>query len=101
MRQLNGANSKMLAGKTIPQESRPTSCLFNLVRNICKRRLKWLGDILRAGTGRITYQAVEEQRHMGLPGNILMDAPPHTTLEELATKARDLNMWKRLITSIP
>ena len=56
-----------------------------------------MGDILRVGTGRITYQAVEEQMRLGLPGNILMDAPPYTTLEELAAKARDLNMW----TSIP
>ena len=103
MRQLNGANSKMLAhitDNTIPQEARPSSCSFNLVRSIRKRRMKWIGDILRAGPERITYQAVEEQRRLGLPGNILMDAPPHSTLEELATKARDLSLWKRLVASI-
>ena len=79
MRQINGANSRMLArltGKTIPQEARPLTCSFNLVRAIRKRRLKWLGDILRAGPSRLTYQAVIEQKRRGLPGNLLMDAPP-------------------------
>ena len=103
MRQINGANSKMLArftGKSIPQEARPISCSYNLVRHIRQRRMKWLGDILRAGPERITYQAVEQQRRLGLPGNLLMDAPPHTTLEELATKARDRGLWKGLVNLI-
>ena len=103
MRQLNGANSKILAhitGKTIPQEARPSSWSFNLVRSIRKRRMRWIGDILRAGPERITYQAVEEKRRFGLPGNILMDAPPHTTLEELSVKVRDLSLWKGLVESI-
>ena len=103
MRQINGANSKMLAritGNSIPHEARPMTCTFNLVQSIRKRRLKWLGDILRAGPERLTYQAVEEQRRMNLPGNLLMDAPPHTTLEALAAKARDIGLWKGLVANI-
>ena len=45
MRLLNGVNNKMLSrftGKTIPQEARPLSCSYNLVRAIRKHRLKWL-----------------------------------------------------------
>ena len=79
MRQINGANSRMLShltGKTIPQEARPATCSFDLVRAIRKRRLKWLGDILRADPNRITYKAVAEQKRLGLQGNLLMDAPP-------------------------
>ena len=78
MKMLNGANSRMLSrftGKTIPQEDRKATCSFDLVRQIRIRRFKWLGHILRAGPSRLTYQAVEEQRRLGSPGNILMDAP--------------------------
>ena len=103
MRQINGANSRMLSrltGKSIPQEARATSCSFNLVSAIRRRRLKWLGDILRAGPERITYQAVCEQHNMDLPGNLTMDAPPHSTIEELVAKARDRGLWKKLVASI-
>ena len=43
MRQLNGANSRMLARftrKSIPQEARPWSTSFDLVLSIRKRRLR-------------------------------------------------------------
>ena len=92
MCQLNGANSKMLHGQNHPSRGPPYVMFLRIE----------MYSALRAGTGRITYQAVEEQRCLGIPGNILMDAPPYTTLEEeLAVKARDINMWKRLVTSIP
>ena len=99
MKMLNGANSRMLArftGKTIPQEARKVSCSFDLVRQIRIRRFKWLGHILRAGPSRLTYQAVEEQRRLGSPGNILMDAPPHLDLAHLATMAQDRQSWRAL-----
>ena len=57
--------------------------------------LKWLGDILRTGPERITYQAVKEQRRLGLSGNLLMNSPPHVTLEELAAKVKDRGLWKK------
>ena len=99
MKMLNGANSKMMSrftGKTIPQEARATSCSFNIIQAIRVRRFKWLGHILRAGSSRLTYQAVEEQLRMRRPGNILMDAPPHTCLLDLALKARDRKAWRAL-----
>ena len=99
MKKLNGANSKMLArftGKSIPQEARRATCSFDLVRSIRVRRFKWLGHILRAGPSRLIYQAVEEQRRLALPGNILMDAPPHSGLMDLASQARDRQAWRAM-----
>ena len=61
LRRLNGANSTMLARfskKTIPQEARPMTTSYNLVRAVRVRRLRWLGHILRAGPTQITFQAV-------------------------------------------
>ena len=103
MRMINGANSKMLARftvKTIPQEVRQTTCSFNLVHHIRIRRFRWLGHILRAGPSRLTYQAVEEQSRLGRPGSILMDAPPHTRLMNLAVIASDRKVWRALAKKI-
>ena len=47
-----------------------------------------------AGPSRLIYQAVAEQRKMGLPGNILMDAPHHHSLGHLAELAKDQTAWK-------
>ena len=60
-----------------------------------------LGHILREGQDKITFKAVEEQSLMGLPGNLLMDAPPHVTIRELAIKAKDRGYWKSLANLIP
>ena len=87
--------------KTIPQEARPATWSYSLVKAIRKRRLKWVKEILRAGPTRLTYQAIEEQHRMTLPGNLLVDAPPYTTLEELAIVAKDQIQWKVLVNSIP
>ena len=103
IRRLNGANSKMLARfthKTIPQEARAATCSYDLVRGIRVRRFKWLGHILRAGPGHITFMAVEEQKRLGLPGNILMDAPQHNSIWDLVTLARDRANWRALAASI-
>ena len=93
---INGANSRMLArftGKSIPQEARPTSTSFDLVRQIRIRRLKWLGHILRAGPKRLIYNAMEAQRDANYEGSILMDAPPHSSLHELTELALDRAAW--------
>ena len=97
MRQTNGANSRMLArftGKSIPQEARAASTTFDLVKHLRIRRLRWLGHILRAGPDRLTYHAIEEQRRLALPDNLLMDVPQHDSLTDLANLAKDRATWR-------
>jgi len=62
MRQLNGANSHLLTritGKTIHEEARDPSYDLNL--NIRKRRLCWLGHILRLDDHRLVKSAIRAQ----------------------------------------
>ena len=102
-RRLNNANSLMLTrftGKTIPQEARPASTSFNLVKNIRTRRLKWLGQILRTGPRSYQFQALKVQTEMGNPDNLLMNAPPHDNIEDLIPMAHDNEAWKDLIRKI-
>ena len=58
--------------------------------------IKWLGHILREGSDKLTFKAVEEQSRMFLPGNLLKDAPPHVTIGELAIKTKDHVYWRGL-----
>ena len=94
MRKINGANSAsaMLAritGRSIATEARPVTTSFNLVKKIRERRLRWLGHIIRAGPGSTMYQALVIQHSMGHSGNLLMDAPPHTSIDDLRHIAND------------
>ena len=90
MRKLNGAHSAMLAGitgRSIATDARPLTTSFNLVKKIRERRLRWLGRIVRAGPGSIMYQTLVVQRTMGHTGNLLMNAPPHNSIDDLRSIA--------------
>ena len=79
LRMLNGANSRMLArftGQSIPKEARPQTTSLNIIRKIRQRRLRWVGHILRAGSHRLAYKALQVQQQLAKQGHLLMDAPP-------------------------
>ena len=104
MRTLNGINSKMLSrftGRSIQEEARPLTTSLNLVRKLRIRRHKWLGHILRGNPTRLIAQAVDEQRALQVKGGLLMDAPPHSNLDELKTLAADRAAWADLQKDIP
>ena len=103
-KQINGANSVMLAritGCSFPSEARPGTTHLDLVRKIRIRRHKWLGHILRGNPTRLIAQAVDEQRALQVKGGLLMDAPPHSNLDELKTLAADRAAWADLQKDIP
>ena len=103
-RRLNNANSLMLArftGQSIPQEARPATTSFNLVRHIRVRRLKWVGQILRKGPGTYQFSALKAQRQMNKKGNMLMDAPQHDDVEDLIPLAMNKTTWMALTKDIP
>ena len=100
IKRINGANSVMLAritGKSIPTEARSQTTSFNLVKKIRERRLRWLGHIIRAGPDSIMYQALVVQHSMGHSGNLMMDAPPHDSIDSLRPIANDRAQWKALV----
>ena len=101
---INGANSRMLArftGKSIPAEARPATCSLNLIHKIRQRRLRWVGHILRRGPDHITYTALAVQASRKQAGNLLMDAPPHNHLDDLAHLAMDRAAWSSMVRHIP
>ena len=103
IKRLNGANSVMLAritGQSIPAEARSQTTSFNLVKKIRERRLRWLGHIIRAGPESTMYQALIVQHSMGHSGNLLMDAPPHDSIDSLRPIANDRAQWRALVRNL-
>ena len=95
---INGANSVMLAritGRHYDTEAHVSTTTFNLCTGISirKRRFKWLGEILRCDRSRLIYQVLVAQSADRTPGDLLMDAPPHTSLEELRLLSRNKDVW--------
>ena len=100
MRRINGANNTMIAritGHTIPTEVRPHMTSFNLVKKIRSRRLRWVGHIVRTGPESIMYQALVTHQTMGYTGNLLMDSPPHDSIEGLRPIANDRDKWRAIV----
>ena len=108
MRMLNNANSIMLSritGNSIPHEARPTTTSYNLVRYIRIIRYKFAGSILRSptlpsGENRLTYLVLVHKHMTNEPGSILMDVPPHSSLENLTHQAMDKATWNAHIATI-
>ena len=101
---LRGANSRMLAwfsGNSIPHEARQSTTSFNIIHKLRTRRLRWVGNILRAGPLNPTYQALKVQLTMNKADNLLADAPPHDSVEHLAVLAQDKAAWRDFVSSIP
>ena len=99
MRKINGSNSVMLSritDRSIPTEARPLTTSFNLVMKIRERRFRWLGHIIRDGPGSIMYQALVVHHSMGHAGNLMMDVPPHNSIDDLRPIANDRDKWRAL-----
>ena len=99
-RRINGANSRMLAQITrraIRDEARPQTTSHNLILQIRKLRLRYLGHILRAGPTHLTYQAIQVQWSMKKKGNLFMDAPSANSVKDMTLTAKDEPKWTNLI----
>ena len=90
IKKIGGWNSRRLSiitGRTQRQERvRPT---WNIVMIMRMRRLKWLGHILRLDDDRMLKQAILSMKKPYPEGSILMDAPPHDSIQELVDLAGD------------
>ena len=80
----------------------PTS--YDLVKNIRRRRLKWLGTILRGEGDRLLFQAAMHQYYEhedGVKGTLFMDTPQCDSLDELVLLAREKSLWNPLLKDVP
>ena len=100
LRSLNGSNAGCLhrfTGKTRIEESRPTTTTYSLCGDIRRRRLVWLGHILRMDKSRLVFKAAIVQHRSKRAGNLFMDAPAHRDLKELLAMAKCRKFWKKVV----
>ena len=70
-----------------------------MVDDIRKRRLIWLGHILRMEEGRLVRVAARVQREQGREGNLFSDTQEHLNFDDLVTLAKDREEWKDLVSN--
>ena len=101
MRSINNINSLLLSritGNTPQQEARPTTTSHNLIRQIrIIRYNKYLGKILRLDSTRLLHRALAQTHQLGLKGSLLMDAPQHSSFQDLREQAMDKATWNARI----
>jgi len=89
-----------ITGNSIPHEARRCSSTYHVVTKIRKRRLLWIGELLRAPQlDRLLTKTIEVQHANHTPGNLLMDAP-NLSWPALLALARDLQGWNALVDDI-
>ena len=96
---LNGANARCLSritGKSIHEEASTRTRTYDLVGSIRKRRLKWLGHILRGENKRLIKLAVRVQKENPREGDIFSDTPHHLNFDEIEAIAQDRKRWRSL-----
>ena len=88
-------------GKTRIEESRSATCTYSLCNDIRRRRMTWLGHILRMqkdrNEERLVKIAAKVQFEMGGVGDLFMDAPVTQTFEEIRELAQNRAAWRRLV----
>ena len=95
MAMLRGWNARCLSLITrneIRDECREPE--MDLVLHLRKRRLRWVGHLLREGEGFLARRALAELFRLKVGGSILMDAPPCSSFDELVVLASDRESWR-------
>ena len=103
MAKINGANARCLSritGKTAHQEASSRTRTYDLVLAIRRRKMQWLGHILRLSDQRLVKLTIKVQYEYGVDSNMLYDAPATKNFDELVRMAEDSQAWKRLKNSI-
>ena len=98
LRNWNAKCLSVMTGRSIHDETKDPT--FDLIAHLRARRLKWLGHILRLDPQRPTQQIVMSFAKPYSEGSLLMDAPEHTSLEELSEIASDRVRWRKLVHAI-
>ena len=102
-RKINGFNSRCLhiiTGKDYRETA--TNPVFNLLLSVRKRRLRYLGHVLRMSNDRLVKKTLLAYTHGGehVPeGSLLMDCD-NLSLPELELAAQDRKKWRRMIDNL-
>ena len=101
MAKINGWNARclsILSGRSVHEEARWPS--VDLVSALRVRRLSWLGHILRRDDTRLTKRVLMLSQQPYRDGSLMMDAPPHASMDELQEIAQDRGEWTNIVNAL-
>ena len=73
---------------------------MDIVGALRVRRLSWLGHILRRDDTRLTKRVLMLSQQPYRDGSLLMDAPPHASMDELQEIAQDREEWTSIVNAL-
>ena len=94
---LNGWNARCLAritGRSEEEEARQPHEGCNLVNFVRQQRFQWVGHTLRRHESFPARRMLMKQQKPYEKGSVLMDAPRHDNMDELAELAQDRESWR-------
>ena len=96
LRSWNARNLFRITGRDIREETKDPTADCDLEKHVRSLRLKWVGHILRKDESFPARRMLMNDEKRYEEGSVLMDAPKHDTMEELAELARKDNKesWK-------
>mgnify|MGYP003326603192 CR=1 FL=1 len=97
---INGANARLLSRfthKSAHEEASPRTRTYDLLDAVRRRRLVWLGHILRMQGKRLVKFATAIQFRQQLEGDLFDDIPSHFTYDDIQRLAQDRVAWKQLV----
>ena len=102
-KKVNGFNSRclhMITGE--PYRDTATSPAYDLVLAIRRRRLRFLGHILRMDQSRLVRRTLTAYVHggAGAPDGSLLDDCSQTSMDRLAEMAQDRRRWERFVSEL-
>ena len=100
---VNGFNSRCLDAITkLGYHVTATNPPFSLNLAIRRRRLRYLGHILRMDTNRLVRRTLKAYVHGGerLPEGSLLEDCDRVSFEELAVLARDRKRWNSMVNNL-
>ena len=100
IRHWNAGNLYHITGRGHKDEYNTPS--FDVFTAIRKRRLRWLGHILRLPSYRLIQQWViqEWEWQVQVPGSLYMDTPKHSSISELGLLAQDRDAWGACVNAL-
>ena len=95
---INGANARCLCrftGTDVHEEVSKRTTSFDMVVTIRKRRLQWVGHILRMKGERLVKSALRRQFLRRVPDIMVMDLPDDMDFTEAEELAKSRAGWRK------
>ena len=95
----NARHLAEITGREIADDYRTPT--YDLMHEIHKTRVRWLGHILRMDPSSHLHRTIKDLHQNNYPGSLISSTPAHTDFNALLSTARDRDLWRAFVRSLP